>query len=925
MKCTLLYVAGVVCAAIGGSLAAAPQSKVVTYQPSPPVTASGPKSATVSAPAPDDFYYYNGDRIPLARSETELVVKVRPGAASVTLPASMQVVTEIHSEGRTFQLVSVAGAATDHAALGRALDHFSADTDVEFAGHVYLHSPTQMHILTTDEIVVKLRPGGTKIELETIAASLQLTIEKLLWGTSDEYVLRLDNPNGDPLEKAKLLYESKRFQWAEPNFIRQYQKFSTPNDPLFGQQWHLHNTGQGGGVPGADVKAPAAWNVTTGSSAITIAVIDDGAEMTHEDLAANIFTNPGEIAGNGIDDDHNGFVDDVHGWDFSNNDNDPSPASVDDNHGTAVSGVAAARGNNATGVSGACQNCKILPVKIFSPDYAGDTAVATAIRYAATFADVINNSWGGGGPSATLQSAIQTATTSGRGGKGSVVLFAAGNSASSNFLISGPALPAGTHRFRWTYSKDISISAGDDTAWLAWALFADGTLATFENGTLPGGWSTGGDASWSVVSDPHHSDEGVCLTHAAKAGTITDNQSTYIEVVKTVPSGVFYSYNSVSSESGFDGVTLDIDLDNNGSIDLSTGLISGVPFIDPGVAYPAAFPESIAVGASSNYDCRAHYSQFGPQIAFVAPSSAGPLNLGIETTDRTGSDGYDPSNYTSTFGGTSSATPLSSGIAALLLSRNPSLTLAQVKAAMQNTADKVGPQAYVSGRNDRYGFGRLNASAALLSVSSCATITLSPTVLSGGTANSFYSQNIVASGGTGPYTYAITVGSGPPGVGVSSAGVLFGTPMTAGTFGFSVLATDANGCSGYRAFNVVIASAPVVGRSLYVVTPCRIIDTRNSTPLANLATRDVTVAGACGIPSTAVAVVANITVVSPASGGFLALFPTGSTWPGNSTLNYRTGKTRANNAILTLSGGKTTVLNNGSTQHFIVDVTGYFQ
>jgi subtilisin family serine protease len=888
--------------------------------------ARGPKSATLPATGPEDFYYYNGGKILLTQSATELVVKVRQGADSAAVLATgAQVATEIHTEGRAFQLVSVPTAATDHALLARTLDRFAANTDVEFVAHAFIYGPTNTRMLPTDEIVVKLRPGGTKKELDTIAASLQLTVIKTLWGTSDEYALRLNSPSGDPLEKARLLYESKHFQWAEPNFIRQYQKFSTPNDPLFGQQWHLNNTGQGGGVAGADVKAPAAWNVTTGSTAITIAVVDDGAEKTHEDLAANIFTNPGEIPGNGIDDDHNGFIDDVNGWDFSNNDNDTSPMSVDDNHGTAVSGVAAARGNNSTGVSGACQNCKILPVKIFSPDYAGDTAVANALRYAATFADVINNSWGGGAPSATLQSAIQTATTSGRGGKGSVVLFAAGNFASGNFTITGPALPAGTHRFRWTYSKDVSLSAGDDTMWLSWALFPGGTLTTFESGTLPAGWSTGGNASWTIVNDPRHSDEGACLTHAVKPGAMIDNQSAYIEVVKTVPAGPFLSYQWVSSEQNFDGVTLEIDLDNNGSVDLATSLISGVPFIDTGVAYPAAYPESIAVGASSNFDCRAHYSQFGPEIAWVAPSSAGPLNLGIETTDRTGSSGYDATNYTSTFGGTSSATPLSSGIAALLLSRNPSLTRAQVKTAMQNTADKVGPQAYVSGRNDRYGFGRLNASAALLSIASCATITLSPSVLPDGTANNFYSQNVVASGGTGPYTYAITVGSAPPGISISAAGSVFGTPTASGTFSFTVVATDANGCSGYRAFNLLIAPGVPVGRNLYIVTPCRIIDTRDSTPLGNLATRDVTVASLCGIPSTAVAVVANITAVGPTTSGFLAFYPTGSTWPGNSTLNYRTGKTRANNAILSLAGGQTTVLNNGSTQHFIVDVTGYFQ
>jgi len=122
-----------------------------------------------------------------------------------------------------------------------------------------------------------------------------------------------------------------------------------------------------------------------------------------------------------------------------------------------------------------------------------------------------------------------------------------------------------------------------------------------------------------------------------------------------------------------------------------------------------------------------------------------------------------------------------------------------------------------------------------------------------------------------------------------------------------------------------VFTSPPVASAFYVLAPCRIIDTRDSTPLANLATRDVTVAGVCGIPPSAVAVVANITAVAPASGGFLAFYPAGSTWPGNSTLNYRTGKTRANNAILRLSGGVTTVFNNGSMQNFIIDVTGYFQ
>jgi hypothetical protein len=123
-----------------------------------------------------------------------------------------------------------------------------------------------------------------------------------------------------------------------------------------------------------------------------------------------------------------------------------------------------------------------------------------------------------------------------------------------------------------------------------------------------------------------------------------------------------------------------------------------------------------------------------------------------------------------------------------------------------------------------------------------------------------------------------------------------------------------------------------VATSLYIVTPCRVVDTRGPNgpsggpALASGLTRDIQFSGVCGIPVSAKSVVANITAVSPAANGYLAFYPTGSAWPGNSTLNYRTAKTRANNSILSLSGsGSATIRNSGATQHFIIDVTGYFE
>lgn len=218
-----------------------------------------------------------------------------------------------------------------------------------------------------------------------------------------------------------------------------------PNDPRFIEQWALANTGQTGGTAGADIDALSAWAMKTGSDSIVVAVIDTGVDYTHPDLAANIWTNPGEIPGNGIDDDGNGYIDDVHGYDFINNDNDP----MDDNgHGTHCAGVVGAVGNNGVGISGVNQKVKIMPLKFLRKDGNGDTAASlNAVAYARKMgAHVLSCSWGGTSRSQALADAIASTNL--------LVVTAAGNSGTNNDVI--PHYPSG-----FDSPQIVSVAASD--------------------------------------------------------------------------------------------------------------------------------------------------------------------------------------------------------------------------------------------------------------------------------------------------------------------------------------------------------------------------------------------------------------------------------------------------------------------------------
>ncbi|THB74063.1 MAG: hypothetical protein D6B28_02765, partial [Gammaproteobacteria bacterium] len=225
-------------------------------------------------------------------------------------------------------------------------------------------------------------------------------------GVLQRYLKVKVNAGNSMLELLERFNNDPNVEYVEPNFI--YRKLESPNDPKINELWAFNNSGQTGGTPDSDIDLFEAWNYETGKESTIIAVIDSGVDYTHEDLKDNIWTNDDEIADNGIDDDENGFVDDVYGWDFGNRNNDPQDG---DSHGTHVSGTIGGTANNGVGVSGVAWNVRIMPIRFLNDEGEGTVADAVdAIKYAVdNGAKIINASWGGPGASQAIKDAIEYA------------------------------------------------------------------------------------------------------------------------------------------------------------------------------------------------------------------------------------------------------------------------------------------------------------------------------------------------------------------------------------------------------------------------------------------------------------------------------------------------------------------------------------
>lgn len=286
-------------------------------------------------------------------------------------------------------------------------------------------------------------------------------------------------------------------EYAEPDYIRYASVI--PDDPDFSQLWGLHNTGQTGGVADADIDAPEAWDISTGSKDIIVGVIDTGVDHSHPDLNDNIWINPGEIPDNGVDDDGNGYIDDVHGINAITDVGDPMD---DEGHGSHVSGTIGATGNNGVGVVGVNHQVSIAGCKFLSAAGTGSTSDAikcidymVGLRQAGNNIRILNNSWGGGGFSQALSDAID-------GSEAADILFvaAAGNDAVDNDV--NPSYPSNYEHE--SVLAVASTNASDEMSWFSqWGLTSVdmGAPGSAIVSTLPGGGY--GSASGTSMAAPH--------------------------------------------------------------------------------------------------------------------------------------------------------------------------------------------------------------------------------------------------------------------------------------------------------------------------------------------------------------------------------------------------------------------------------------
>ncbi|MEO8765525.1 MAG: S8 family serine peptidase [Ginsengibacter sp.] len=360
------------------------------------------------------FYYGFKEKIYLETVPQKYVVRYKNKDVAKTGLANLQ--TKGISKAIDFKDDRTAVIDLLKADAASILPDLQKQPDVVSFQPLYNIIRDRFQIATTDEILIKFNSNATQASIDAILKKYNL----LLFQKGQVFNTYIVSKGVSTLQVANAIQETDLVIFSHPNFYMPVILHQVPNDPYFGFQWNLHNTGQvindgHTGTAGADIHAPEAWPISMGSSSVVVAVLDEGLTSNHSDLP-----NTRQVRLNGSN-----FSTAVPG-------NDPS-AVGDGNHGNACSGIIAASRDNAEGIAGIAPNCKIMPVKILNPS-GSNASIANAITFAkSNGAHILSNSWGYGSSDPNLVpaivTAIQDAVTTGRGGLGCVVVFSAGNTA----------------------------------------------------------------------------------------------------------------------------------------------------------------------------------------------------------------------------------------------------------------------------------------------------------------------------------------------------------------------------------------------------------------------------------------------------------------------------------------------------------------
>jgi subtilisin family serine protease len=485
--------------------------------------------------------------------------------------------------------------------------------------------------MVADHLKVRLRNGFTESQLQTWLAQHGLTIRRHIPNTLF-YLVAIPNSDIASYDRALKILGDRNgpTAYGEPDYIvgiNQEPDPTPPGDARFGEQWALRNTGQSGGTPGSDINVLPAWTTSTGSASVIVAVLDTGIDINHPDLVANLWVNENEVAGDGIDNDNNGYVDDVHGFNFVTGSATPTDGH---GHGTHTAGTVGAVGNNDIGISGVAQNVKIMALKFLSDSGSGaDSDAIEGIAYATAHGAMLtSNSWGGGDYSLALEEIIQAAGAAGVG-----CVIAAGNDGTNNDII--PVYPAS-----YDSSNILVVAATDHNDTLAWfSCYGKNTVHLAAPGvdilsTIPGGGY--GNNTGTSMATPHVSGAAALLRAANPGMSFADIKSALIAQARPVSSlaskiitgGVLNVGNTMPLATTPYPVMTGSDIDDSGNVPDTLGNDDGI--LSPGetAAVIITLRNLGGIPASEISGTLALKSE-NPLITLIQPSATfGTINTG---------------------------------------------------------------------------------------------------------------------------------------------------------------------------------------------------------------------------------------------------------------------------------------------------------